>query len=119
VFWKTPYKWGGNSYLGIDCSHLLYKSLKDAGENISYRVARDMARGSDGWKNRRVSRDAAGPGTLVWYTFSDKRPNGHVSVYYGNNRILHAGSRGVIIQELKGLLVRAITLLARLLILGG
>jgi len=39
---NVPYKWGGQDYLGLDCSGLVLKSLGDAGFHLPDMTANDL-----------------------------------------------------------------------------
>jgi hypothetical protein len=85
----TPYLWGGRSGFGLDCSgmvQLVYNSLGFS----QYRDSKDQRK-----KGRAVSIESARPGDLI---FSP----GHVCVYYGRGKIIHASARagGLYIENL-------------------
>lgn len=88
----NPYKWGGNSLTnGIDCSHFVYQVLKQSiGYDTGYHV-------STAWKDygKKVSSlDAALPGDVLVY-------NGHVAIYMGNDKRVHAESKrtGIVVNK--------------------
>ena len=70
----TPYRYGGMSRSGIDCSGLLYMSFKSAGITLP-RTAKMQSK-----TGKRVSIDQLRPGDLVF--FSAKK---------GRRKITHAG----------------------------
>ena len=65
-----------------------------------------MARGADGWAHSVPPSGRHSPGTLLWWTFSTERPNGHTGIEYGGQFVVHAGSRGVVKVKLSGSLKR-------------
>ncbi|WP_425599468.1 C40 family peptidase [Noviluteimonas dokdonensis] len=83
----TPYRWGGESTEGFDCSGLVgyvYRSV--LGMELP-RVSRQMATTGEA-----VERSALVPGDLVFFGLRG-RVN-HVGIYVGEGRFLHAPSRG-------------------------
>ena len=98
----TPYRWGGESTEGFDCSGLVgyvYRSV--LGMELP-RVSRQMATTGEA-----VERSALVPGDLVF--FGKRGRVSHVGIYVGEGRFLHAPSRGkdVRVDSLRvGLLVR-------------
>jgi cell wall-associated NlpC family hydrolase len=78
----TPYRWGGRSTAGVDCSGLVYLVLKRAGLSSQYRTS-DALRD---W-TRPVSRSAALPGDLVFGP-------GHVGIYAGGGMMIDAPDYG-------------------------
>lgn len=97
-FIGVPYRWGGESPLGFDCSGLVQYVYRQFGVNLP-RVSFQQARAGAA-----VSHAEAAPGDLVWWDNSP-RNNGadHIGIYLGNNQILEAFSTGypVRIRKLK------------------
>ncbi len=79
----VPYRWGGMTAHGIDCSGLVHMSFRAVGRL----VPRDAA---DQEAAARVV-DEARPGDLVFYGVEDRAD--HVAFWLGDGRILHASGR--------------------------
>jgi len=74
-----------------------------------------MALGESGWTNSVVARGRSVLLDLVFWTFTGRRPNGHVGVLWGNGRVTHASSkRGVVVDLLQGYLLETLTQVVRL-----
>lgn len=86
----VPYVWGGTDpNTGLDCSGLVQTAARDVGVNLP-RVTYDQRHAGievNGIKNAR-------PGDLIITNNS-----GHVVVYAGNGRIIHAPRPGLKVQE--------------------
>ena len=82
-----PYRPGGNSPSGFDCSGLVQYSYSQ--------VDLRLPRSTEGlWSgSRAVSRNDIRPGDLLFFHQEGKR-NSHVAIYVGNNRFVHAPSSG-------------------------
>ena len=83
----TPYRYGGSSPRGFDCSGLVYYSYARAGARLPRST--EGLRGS----SRAVSRRALRPGDLLFFNQEGKRAS-HVAIYLGNERFVHAPSTG-------------------------
>lgn len=95
-WYGTPYKYGGTSENGIDCSgftNILYKEIykiqlprisKDIAENVKRKYTNDLKEGD-----------------LVFFSFGNTGTVNHVGIYLHNNKFVHAStSKGVIISNL-------------------
>lgn len=93
-WWGVPYRIGGSSLDGIDCSGFVKGLASDAfGINLP-RTSREQA---DYCKE--IDRNALKEGDLVF--FSQGRSISHVGMYISNNKFVHAStSMGVVISDL-------------------
>jgi cell wall-associated NlpC family hydrolase len=82
-----PYRYGGNSPRGFDCSGLVQYSYARASMHLPRST-------EDQWaSSRAVPRKEIRPGDLLFFHEEGKR-NSHVAIYVGNNRFVHAPSSG-------------------------
>ena len=84
-FLGVPYRMGGVTVQGIDCSAFVRKMYEFFNIKLP-RTAREQA-----MVGVRVDRDKLEAGDLVF--FRTKRPIGHVGIYIGNNEFVHASYR--------------------------
>jgi len=93
--WKgTPYRLGGKSKRGIDCSAFVQVGYSDVFNRLLPRTTGEQAR-----MGRWIPRAEAKEGDLVF--FKTGRSLRHVGIYLGNSEFLHAStSRGVMISRL-------------------
>ena len=96
-FEGCPYVWGGMSPAGFDCSGFTSYVFAHFGITLN-RVADDQT--NDGTP---VDNSDLQPGDLLCF-YSSSNYVGHVGIYIGNNRFIHASTytTGVIISELNG-----------------
>jgi murein DD-endopeptidase len=83
----VPYRYGGNSPSGFDCSGLVYYVYGKLGVNLP-RKSREMAR-----MGQRVPVHALLPGDLVFFRINRNRVS-HVGIYIGNDKFVHATKSG-------------------------
>ena len=83
----VDYVWGGNGYNGIDCSGLIKAAHAAVGIYI------DRWSGHQAIGGKAIGSVAeARPGDIICYS-------GHVAVYIGNERVIHAPHTGDIVKE--------------------
>lgn len=91
----VPYRYGGNSRSGIDCSALMMNVFSDAGIRLPRTSRQQFAFGS------RIRTSQLAPGDLVFFNTSGKGVS-HVGLYIGSKDFIHASSsRGVVRESME------------------
>ncbi len=95
---NTPYKYGGNSLNGIDCSAFTQNVYRDSWLLDLNRSARDQYQQGISIENRSELKF----GDLVFFNTRRRVKPGHVGIYIGENLFAHASSKlGVTISSLE------------------
>lgn len=84
----VPYKYGGTTRAGLDCSGLIYMAAKDSGTVILPRTSAQMYNYST-----KINKSQLQKGDLVFFSASGSTVS-HVGIYIGNNEMLHCASSG-------------------------
>jgi len=84
---RKPYRYGGNTPQGFDCSGLVYFSFKRAGMDVP------RSTGTQRGKSRKVSVSGLARGDLLFFN-QDGKYSSHVGIYLGDKRFVHAPSSG-------------------------
>ena len=102
-FLGNPYRWGGTSLTrGADCSGYVMSVYRHFGKSLPHSSYAQRKVG------RRVgSLSKAKPGDIICYS-------GHVAIYMGNNRVIHASNRKDGIKITKGAAYRSIVTIRRI-----
>ncbi len=90
----APYRFGGNSKYGVDCSGFVHIAFRDVLGIEVPRSTQLLAR-----TGRRVSYRRLTAGDIV--LFKTSRTGLHTGIYVGNNQFIHASkSKGVMLSKL-------------------
>jgi murein DD-endopeptidase len=82
-----PYKYGGSSPSGFDCSGLVQYSFKQAGVSLPHNTVQQRS------ATRLVNVAELRRGDLLFFNQEGKK-YGHVGIYLGDGRFVHAPSSG-------------------------
>ena len=89
----TPYRWGGTTRRGIDCSSFVQQLVR-----ATFDIELPRTTATQVHRGERVSRDELIPGDLVFFR---RRGVRHVGVYLGAGDFIHASSsRGVTVSTM-------------------
>lgn len=88
TFLGVPYKFGGNSEDGLDCSALVQLVYEKASGIVLPRVAAQQAK-----TTRKIAKSDLKPGDLVFFNTRRKQFS-HVGIYIGDNQFIHAPRTG-------------------------
>ena len=83
----VPYRWGGASPAGFDCSGLVMYAFAQVGVSLPHNAAMQYAYGSA------VSRSALAPGDVVFFNGL-----GHNGIYIGGGQFIHAPHTGDVVK---------------------
>lgn len=84
----TPYRFGGNTTAGFDCSGLVQYAHAQAGIRVPRTTGRQWASAAP------LDREHLLPGDLVFFALSGNGKTSHVGIYEGGGRFIHAPSSG-------------------------
>jgi len=92
-FMGIPYRWGGSTpETGFDCSGFVQYVFRQAAGLVLPRSSFDQIR-----QGASVARDDLQPGDLVFFN-TMRATASHVGIYIGENRFIHAPSRGKTVE---------------------
>lgn len=91
----VPYKWGGTSESGFDCSGLTRAVYRLNGISLPRTSFEQYDDGTSIAKNKLQK------GDLVFFITNKGRRINHVGIYIGNNEFIHAPSKGKVVSKAK------------------
>ena len=86
TFVGTPYRQGGTSRKGVDCSGLVFAVYREFDIRLP-RTSRDQSRIGD-----QVDRSGLKPADLLFFKTSRKESVTHVGIYIGGGKFVHAST---------------------------
>jgi cell wall-associated NlpC family hydrolase len=89
----APYRYGGSSPSGFDCSGLVFYSYAKAGVSGLPRTASALER-----RARPIPLAELEPGDLLFFDLTGKK-NSHVAIYVGDRAFVHAPSGGKRVEK--------------------
>lgn len=95
-FIGNPYVYGGTSMVnGVDCSAFVQNIYRNFGMSLPRTCREQVSLG------REIPLEDIRPGDLLYYYDYDKGYVGHVTMYIGNNKVIHASNpkSGIIISN--------------------
>ncbi len=92
----TPYRWGGTTQNGFDCSGLIQFAYASAGIGVPRRSL-DQARAG---RSVGTAIEDLAPGDILAFSGDRNGPVTHVALYLGNGRFIHSARDGVVVSSL-------------------
>jgi cell wall-associated NlpC family hydrolase len=83
-----PYRYGGDTPDGFDCSGLVQYSYAEAGIRVPRNTTAQRSAGSH------ISLGSARPGDLLFYRFNNSESSLHVAIFLGHGEMVHAPASG-------------------------
>lgn len=83
----TPYRYGGDTPRGFDCSGLVYYAYRRAGVTVPRDTVQQFRH------TRTVSLRHLRPGDLLFFRLAGRRVS-HVGIYIGDGKFIHAPPKG-------------------------
>jgi len=94
--WKgTPYKYGGTTKSGTDCSGFVSSVYQEVYHKKLHRSSKDMYK----YDVNKISKKNLKAGDLIFFKTSGKKVS-HVGIYIADNKFIHAASKGVMVNDL-------------------
>jgi cell wall-associated NlpC family hydrolase len=90
----VPYKWGGTTLEGFDCSGFTSYVFNELGVTLPRTSLEQFDAGQS------VSDEELKPGDLLFFDSEKKGTITHVGVYIGDNQMAHAATKNVRIDNL-------------------
>ncbi len=92
-FLGTPYRYGGSSPSGFDCSGFTSYVYRHFGYSLSRSSADQL------YDGRAVSQSEMRPGDIICFrAYGSSRPATHVGIYVGNNQYIHSPRTGDVLK---------------------
>ena len=88
----VPYKYGGTTPSGFDCSGFVYYVYRSLGINISRTQTTMYGQG------RPISKSELKPGDLVFFQNTYKAGISHVGIYVGDGKFIHSPHSGEVVS---------------------
>jgi cell wall-associated NlpC family hydrolase len=88
------YRFGGNSFKGVDCSGLVRLVFRELGVVLPPQSSNQYRLGEE------VTREKLMPGDLIFFKDTYRRGISHVAIYIGGSRFIHASRKGVAVASL-------------------
>ena len=93
--WKgTPYRYGGTTKRGTDCSGFVSTIYKEVYNKKLHRSSRDMIKDV-----RKIRKSRLETGDLIFFKTRGRKIS-HVGIYIADNKFIHAASKGVVVNDL-------------------